>query len=40
VQGAGEVMRLVAVVGDAGAPTGSEPPISAPDQALAAVSQT
>jgi len=37
---AGEVMRLVAVVGDAGAPTGSEPPISAPDQALAAVSQT
>jgi len=36
---AGEVMRLVAVVGDAGAPTGSEPPISAPDQALAAVSQ-
>ena len=37
---AGEVMRLVAVVGDAGAPPGSEPPISAPDQALAAVSHT
>jgi hypothetical protein len=35
---AGEVMRLVAVVADAGAPAGSEPPISAPDQALAAVS--
>ena len=34
---AGEVMRLVAVIADAGAPTGSEEPISAPDQALAAV---
>jgi len=37
---AGEVMRLVAVVGEAGAPAGSEPPISAPDQALAAVAHT
>ncbi len=36
---AGEVMRLVAVVADAGAPAGSEEPISAPDQALAAVSR-
>jgi hypothetical protein len=35
---AGEVMRLVAVVGDAGAPIGTEEPISAPEQALAAVS--
>lgn len=36
---AGEVMRLVAVVAADGAPTGSEEPITTPDQALAAVSQ-
>jgi hypothetical protein len=36
---AAEEMRLVAVVGSAGAPAGGEPPISTPEQALAAVSQ-
>jgi len=36
---AGEVLRLVAVVADAGAPAGSEPPISTSDQALAAVAE-
>ncbi len=35
---AAEEMRLVAAVADPGAPAGSEPPISAPDQAMAAVS--
>lgn len=36
---AGEVMHLVAVIAYPGAPSGPEPPISTPDQAIAAVSQ-
>ena len=36
---AGEVMRLVAVIASAGAPAGTQQPISTPDQAIAVVSQ-
>ncbi len=36
---AAEVMHIVAVVASAGAPPGSEPPIAAADQAMAAVAQ-
>jgi hypothetical protein len=36
---AAEVMRLVAVIAGAGAPAVSEPSISTPDQAIAAVAQ-
>jgi hypothetical protein len=36
---AGEVLRLVAVVADAGAPAGAEPPIATSAQAIAAVAE-